>query len=271
MVCSQLHSSSCSYSYTVAAYASNHQLPSAFSQSVNFTTDPSTVPAQIANVHPTAASQTSLDLSWDPLDCQGAACTTLSVVASDPSNQSRTVTAPWSTGLRYQLANLTQGQNYRITLSAINAVGRGPESSSVTLTTTASNATAPMPPGQLSTSNATASSVVWRWTATRDDGGAQVLHYTLRYQPAKSSQWFTQTAAWATETAKVSGLEAEKTYCGQVSTTTAVANSSWSNASCVTLPTAWRPGQAELNPTATITNGTAIEVRSMLHHRTQLC
>jgi hypothetical protein len=246
-------------SYTAMASATNHQLSSNESLPTTFQTSPSTAPSRMASVHPTAASPTSFNLSWDVPDCHGSPCTTLTVIWKDAGNGSRTITAPWPVLPVYQLGNLTQGQRYSITVLASNTVGDGPASNSIQLSTTAANATAPKAPDTPTTSNATGSSVVWHWTATRHDGGAQVLNYVLQYHQASSSQWHTISAGWDALTEKVTGLDAAETYCGQVLTTTAVANSSWSNASCVTLPTAWPPGKAVLDPTATTTNGTAIQ------------
>eukprot|EP00045_Choanoeca_perplexa_P009529 m.92182 g.92182 ORF g.92182 m.92182 type:complete len:567 (-) comp14938_c0_seq1:1333-3033(-) len=250
--------------YTATAIAVNQQLPSNASLPVTFETDKSTVPAQIQHVKPTAATETSLSMSWDPLDCHGATCTTLDIVTNDSLiNRTQTQTVPWPIHPSYTIVNLTQGTRYKISLSASNAVGTGPSSSSMTLKTSAANATSPHPPTLLHASNVTASSVVWQWAPTADDGGAQVLHYVLRFHSASTSQWRIQSTNWNVVSTHTTGLHANAEYCGQVLTTTAVANSSWSNDTCVTLPSAEPPGQVDLNRTAT-TNGTAIKVEYIL-------
>eukprot|EP00730_Choanoeca_flexa_P002564 TRINITY_DN11095_c0_g1_i4.p1 TRINITY_DN11095_c0_g1~~TRINITY_DN11095_c0_g1_i4.p1 ORF type:complete len:574 (+),score=57.05 TRINITY_DN11095_c0_g1_i4:51-1772(+) len=254
-----------STSYSLSATAVNHQLASKRSTCVHFTTAPPTAPARPLDLTPVNASRTTLDIIWVELDCHGRPCLMATAFVSNASKSMKrgswleTQNITCVSLQACKIPQLSPGRHYAIQVAVSNAVGMGPVSPLLTLMTTADNASLPPAPRTLDTSNLTHSSAMWTWSSVNDNGGSQILGYWLRYQ-ANNAAWVYRRLAWDARSTNVTQLQAETQYCGQLRLTTAVGNSSWSESACATLPKPGEPGQAVINTTAVVANGTSIQM-----------
>ena len=218
---------------TVQYDGSNY--PPAFLFSDAFSIDSSigadTVPEAPTSLTATAQTNgTSMALDWDAPNNDGGAAISDYDVSSDDG---ATWNAIGSTNTTYTVTGLDKGTEYTFRVRAVNSVGDGTASASVTETT---ETTVPGAPTSLASTPA-ATSVALTWTAPTDTGGENITDYELRYQ-AGSTAGGTWTSLGQTTTSYTqTGLDKGTEYTFQVRAVNDTGNSSGSNADTETTDT----------------------------------
>ena len=179
----------------------------------------STAPGAPTSLGATAqTSGTSMALAWTvPSDDGGESITDYDVSSDDGVTWAST----GSTFTAYTLTGLDKGTEYTFRVRAVNSVGNGTASTSVTETTAT---TRPGAPTSLSAS-VTSTTADLSWTAPTDDGGSPITEYQYRFTTGTTAggTW-TDTNSTATSVT-ISSLTADTEYTFQVRTVTTVGSS----------------------------------------------
>ena len=157
-------------------------------------------------------------LAWTvPSDDGGESITDYDVSSDDGVTWAST----GSTFTAYTLTGLDKGTEYTFRVRAVNSVGNGTASTSVTETTAT---TRPGAPTSLSAS-VTSTTADLSWTAPTDDGGSPITEYQYRFTTGTTAggTW-TDTNSTATSVT-ISSLTADTEYTFQVRTVTTVGSS----------------------------------------------
>ena len=243
---------------TVQYDGSNY--PPAFLFSDAFSIDSSigadTVPEAPTSLTATAQTNgTSMALDWDAPNNDGGAAISDYDVSSDDG---ATWNAIGSTNTTYTVTGLDKGTEYTFRVRAVNSVGDGTASASVTETT---DTTVPGAPTSLSAS-VTSTTADLSWTAPTDDGGSPITEYQYRFTTGTTAGGTWTDTNSTTPSFTISSLTANTEYTFQVRTVTTV-GSSQSNPSVTetTLAAAATVPGAPTGLSATAqTGGTSVEL-----------
>ena len=206
-----------SYDFIVAAINGLGQ--GASSTAVSAT--PVSVPGNPDNLSLTA-SNTIIIVSWSaPTSTGGSAITDYLVEYRSSGGSFTTFADGTSTATGTTITSLTNGTEYGVRISAINASGTSTASSIVSTTPY----TVPAPPEGL-TGNSTTSTVSLTWTASSTNGSA-ITDYVVEYKIAASSTYttFSDGVSSATSTTIIGLIEATS-YDFRVSAVNAAGTSS---------------------------------------------
>lgn len=135
------------------------------------TVTPITTPGAPTNLTSTLASQ-STQLNWSPPASNGGATITLYTVTGSPSGSCTTSTTSCV------ITGLTNGTSYTFTVTATNAAGTGPSSTSTSVTPAA----VPSPPQDVTATPGNTQATV-SWSAPATDNGATITGYTVTSTP----------------------------------------------------------------------------------------
>ena len=216
----------------------------------------STVPGAPTSLTPTAQTGgTSMALAWTvPTDTGSTAISDYDVSSDDGA----TWVSTGSTFTAYTVTGLDKGTEYTFRVRAVNSVGNGTASASVTETTLT---TRPSPPTNLTVSVAQTTADL-SWTAPTDTGGSPITEYQYRFTTGTTAGGTWTDTNSTTPSFTISSLTADTQYTFQVRTLTSVGNSQ-SNPSVTetTLATAATVPGAPTSLSATAqTGGTSVEL-----------
>ena len=167
------------------------------------------------------AGDTEVDLSWSAPASDGGATVTGYIVYQSTDDASFTQVATPS-GTSQTITGLTNGTTYYFKVAAVNSVGTGTQTSSVSATP-ASGATAPGVPQSLSATRGD-TEVALSWSAPASDGGATVTGYVV-YQSTDDAT-FTSVATPSGTSHTVTGLTNGTTYYFKVAAVNSVGTGS---------------------------------------------
>ena len=234
--------------YTFRVSATNSAGTSAFSSASTAVT-PATVPGA-----PTALTviggNAQVAASWTPPVSNGGSAITDYLVeySSDAGTTWSTFTRAASTATSATITGLTNGNNYVVRVSAINATGTGAASatSASALAATIPNAPTAVTPTRGDTE------VSLTWTAPAN-GGSAIMSYTVQHSSDSGSTWTTFSTAPTTNAVTVTGLTNGTSYVFKVLATNAIGSSAYSSVSSAVSPAALpsAPTWASLTPGAT--------------------
>ena len=216
----------------------------------------STVPGAPTSLTPTAQTGgTSMALAWTvPTDTGSTAISDYDVSSDDGA----TWVSTGSTFTAYTVTGLDKGTEYTFRVRAVNSVGNGTASASVTETTLT---TRPSPPTNLTVSVAQTTADL-SWTAPTDTGGSPITEYQYRFTTGTTAGGTWTDTNSTTPSFTISSLTADTQYTFQVRAITSVGNSQ-SNPSVTetTLATAATVPGAPTSLSATAqTGGTSVEL-----------
>jgi peptidoglycan/xylan/chitin deacetylase (PgdA/CDA1 family) len=183
------------YTFTVAAInAVGTGLDSAASAPVTPTGSPATVPGPPTNVSGTPGNG-SVALTWTAPSSNGSPITSYLITPYIGG----TAQAPVPTGSpvnSFTVTGLINGTAYTFTVAAINAVGRGPDSTP----SSAITPTAPSPPGAPTAVGGSAGdgSVALTWSAPSSNGGSAITGYRVTPSIGGTAQTPVLTGSTAT-------------------------------------------------------------------------
>ena len=184
---------------------------------------PRAVPSSPAAPRVSAASGTSLRVSWTAPATNGSAITDYDVRYKRSSSSSWTSHDFAGTGTSTTIAELTAGVAYDVQARAGNAVGEGPWSPSGTGTPNEK----PGRPAAPSVASAGAASLRVSWTAPANNGSA-ITDYDVRYKRSSSSSWTSHSFAGTGTSTTIAGLTAGTAYDAQVRAGNAAGEGAWS-------------------------------------------
>ena len=142
------------------------------------TTTPATEPAKVTNVRVTRISATSYRVSWTAPADGGSDITDYEIKIGS---------ADWlalsSTTTSTTITNATTGTTYAIQVRAVNSVGRGPASDSVSYT----HASTPGTVRNLAATPSANGQITLSWTAPSSTGGSLITKY--EYKKSTASSW----------------------------------------------------------------------------------
>jgi hypothetical protein len=162
-------------------------------------------PEQISGLVANAESASTVILAWTAASTSPTSYS----VQYRVSGTTGWSTAPSVTTPGCTVTSLLSATNYDFVVSASNSAGAGSPSAIVTATTLASLS----PPGQaadLTTSNATTSSISLAWSPPASGGAAS--SYTVQYRASGTSSWSTGVSGLAASTFIVSELLPTTSY-----------------------------------------------------------
>lgn len=135
-----------------------------------------TVPTAPQNLQATAGDGQAV-LDWSAPTSDGGASITGYKIYRGASSGSQTLLTTIGNILTYTDNSATNGQTYYYSVSAVNSVGEGTKSNSVSASPTA-GATTPSAPGSLQ-ATAGDGQVTLTWTAPSSDGGSTITNYMI--------------------------------------------------------------------------------------------
>ena len=236
--------------YNVQVRAANTAGESTWSASGSGT--PNEKPGRPAAPTASAASATSLSVSWTAPTNNGTAITDYDVRYKRSSASSWTSHAFDGTGTSATIGSLTTGAAYNVEVRAGNAAGKGAWSPSGTGTP---NET-PGRPAAPTASAASGSSLSVSWTAPTNRGTA-ITDYDVRYKRSSSSGWTDHAFAGTGTSATIGGLTAGTAYNVQVRAGNAAGEGAWSPSGTGT-PNE-KPGRPAA-PTVSAASGSSLSV-----------
>ena len=164
-----------------------------------------------------SAGDTEVDLSWSaPASDGGATVTGYKVYQSTDDASFSEVATP--SGTTQTITGLTNGTTYYFKVAAVNSVGTGTQTSSVSATPSAS-ATAPGVPQSLSATRGN-TQVALSWSAPSSDGGATITGYKV-YQSTDDAS-FSEVATPSGTSHTITGLTNGTTYYFKVAAVNSV-------------------------------------------------
>lgn len=205
-----------------------------WSSTTTFTTG-TTVPGAPTVLSASAIGYTSMTLGWTaPADTGGTPITSYTVQrATNSGFSSGVATFTGVAGASYTVTGLTATTTYYFRVAAVNAVGAGAYSSTLTQATTA--ATAPSAPAAPTFSGVGGTSLTVNWVAPSSNGSA-ITGYTVEYSTSATFTTvssITGIAASATS-ASVTGLSYGTTYYFRVLAINSVGTTTGASASTTT-------------------------------------
>jgi large repetitive protein len=184
---------------------------------------PATAPGAPTGLAPTPGN-TQVALAWSAPGSNGGA------VIDDYIVQYRSGGGAWltfpdgtSTNLFATVTGLTNGTNYEFQVQAVNAVGGGAFSSSVSATPSA--ATVPGTPRNLAAAQGNGR-VTLTWIAPSSDGGSPIIDYAVQWRITGIGAWTPVNPA--ASGVIVTGLDNGTQYEFQVQARNAIGSGSWS-------------------------------------------
>ena len=212
------------YYYQVAAI--NRVDKGALSTTASATT-PVVPPAAPTNLTATPASDTQIDLSWQPpTNTGGAEITGYKIQFSSPdASNFRDLRTTSGSTTTYQHTGLTRGTTYYYQVAAINRVDQGAYSSSVSTTTH----DVPVAPTNL-TATPDGIKINLSWQAPDDDGGTPITGYKIQFSSPDASNFRDlRTTSGSTTTYQHRGLTADTEYHYQVAAINSVDRGAYSS------------------------------------------
>jgi len=204
------------------------------SSTASATTSAATSPGAPTALSAVAAGPTSITLSWTaPTNTGGVAITGYKIEVSPNGNSAWTnlVENTASTATRYTHTGLTATTTRHYRVSAINSVGTGSASTTVSATTDAFNATRPQAPISLTASASGRTTITLSWTAPSSDGGASISAYAIEVSSDGASTWgnLVSNSGSTSTTYLHTGLTASSTRSYRVRAINSVGSSDPSN------------------------------------------
>lgn len=220
------------------------------------TNNVSTVPSQVTGLTVGTITSSSIAVSWTAPSNGGAAITDYIIQTSPDNSTWTTFSDGTSTTTNTIVTGIPASTLRYIRVAAINSVGTGTYSTSVSATTNAS-ATAPAQVTGLTLGTPSSNSQPLSWTAP-SNGGSAITDYLIEYKATSSGTWLTFSDGTSTSTSTtVTSLSASTSYDYRVSAINAVGTGTAS--SIVTGSTAASGGDADANAfisAASITDST---------------
>ena len=176
-----------------------------------------TAPAQVGTVT-TSPGNTQVTLSWSAPNNGGSAITDYVIEHSTDNATFTTFSDGTSTATSATVTGLTNGTQYYFRVSAVNAIGTGTASSSVTATPSA-GATAPGVPQSFAASRGN-TQVDLSWSAPASDGGATITGYKV-YQSTDDAS-YSEVATPSGTTQTITSLTNGTTYYFKVAAVNSV-------------------------------------------------
>lgn len=219
--------------YVFRVSATNSAGTSAFSSASTAVT-PATVPGAPTSVTLTGGNA-QVAASWTaPASNGGSAITDYLVeYSADAGSTWTTFTRAASTATSATITGLTNGNNYVVRVSALNATGTG--SASATSASALAATTPGVPTAVTPTRGDTEVSLTWTTPAT---GGSAITSYTVQYSSDSGSTWTTFSTAPTTNSVTVTGLTNGTSYVFKVLATNGIGSSSYSSNSTAVSPAA---------------------------------
>ena len=184
------------------------------------------VPAVPANFARSSNTHNSIVYTWTA--ATGATGYDLYVTTSATAPTSSTSpTASVGTVTTYTRTGLSASTTYRAYIRAKNSDGAGNWSSAVAVTTSAAPVQAPPVPTNLSSSSATATNIVYTWTAAARATGYDLYISTTNTAPTSGTAATASVGAVTTYTR--TGLSASTTYYAWIRAKNTGGNSAWSS------------------------------------------
>jgi Fibronectin type III domain len=202
---------------------------------------------------------TTITLGWTaPADNGGAAISTYTVEYANVGVTGWTVASSSVTGLSYTHTGRTNDSLVAYQVTAVNSVGAGPPSNTLTGTATATGATPPTSP-TLSAATPGNAQVVLTWTTPSSNGGASITGYDIETSANGTTGWTAVTTTGVVLTYTHTGRTNGTAYFYRVSARNAVGPSSPSNVLGTTagIPTAPTLTSATGGDTTVVLNWTA--------------
>ena len=212
------------YYYQVAAI--NRVDRGALSTTASATT-PVVPPAAPTNLTATPASDTQIDLSWQPpTNTGGAEIIGYKIQFSSPdASNFRDLRTTSGSTTTYQHTGLTRGTTYYYQVAAINSVDQGAYSSSVSTTT---HDLPGVPRGLTATPDGIKINLSWQ--APDDDGGTPITGYKIQFSSPDASNFRDlRTTSGSTTTYQHTGLTADTEYHYQVAAINSVDRGAYSS------------------------------------------
>jgi hypothetical protein len=170
------------------------------------------VPGQVNNVVATSVNASSVSVSWSAPTSGGA-------VSAYSVDYRVSGTTPWTlagqTGVatNFAVGGLKPATSYDFSIYAANAIGNGPVSSVLTVTTLTA-AVLPGAPTSVTISGITTASMQCAWAAPTVTGGTLV--YTAQYRVTGQSAWNSAATGLSTTSYTFSNLLADASYDIQI-------------------------------------------------------
>ena len=222
----------------------------------NNSTIAAVVPGAPTSLSATVGSTTSIDLSWTaPADNGGRVISGYKIEVSADSGTTWTVlvATTGSTDTTYEHSGLTIGDTRHYRVSAINTVGTG----AVSNTDSATAATVPGAPTNLTATAISDSAINLSWTAPANNGGSAITGYKIE-RSSEFSAWTTpvaNTGSTAT-TYSSTGLSRRSNYFHRVSAINTVGTGAVSNTAGATTFFSGSSAPTSSNRTVTTTEDT---------------
>lgn len=193
---------------------------------------PATTPGVPTSLSGTATAA-QIALTWTAPASDGGSAITNYSVRYTPSGGSPTTVSVGSATASYTLTGLTNGTVYAVDVAAVNEVGTGSYTGTVSGTPYAA-------PGAPTSATATAgdTQASLSWTAPSSNGGSAITDYTVQYSSDSGANWTTfARAASASASAVVTGLTNGTAYILRVGAINApVGIGAWSASSNAVTP-----------------------------------
>jgi len=192
-----------------------------------------TAPGTPSGLTATAISSSQINLSWiAPSSNGGSAITGYKIERSTDSGTtwSAVQSNTGSTGTTYSDIGLSSSTTYTYRVSAINSVGTGSPSHTVSATTSTAS-TAPGTPSSLTATAISSSQINLSWTAPSSNGGSAITGYKIERSTDGGTTWsvlVSNTGSTGT-TYSDTGLAANTAYTYRVSAINSVGTSTPSN------------------------------------------
>ena len=181
-----------------------------------------TVPSPPQNLTAIAGNG-NVTLSWEPPVDNGGMTVTNYTIYYGTSSGNYTTHITVGNLTTWTITNLTNGQRYYFTVSAMNAVGESPESNEVS----AMPCTMPSPPQNL-TAIAGEGNITLSWEVPEDSGGMPITNYKIYYGTTPGNYTWSITAGNVTSYT-ITNLSNGQTYYFAVSAINGVGEGARSN------------------------------------------
>ena len=243
--------------YNVRVAAVNSVGQGAYSANATDTTDALTVPnAPTISPNPSVTLD-SVSISWNKPDNGGSPITGYSVqyVTSGGSSWSthQDGNDTSNTALSATIPGLTPNTEYTFRVAAVNTVGQGAYSANVTDTTKAP--TVPGVPNAFTIIDPTDNSVFVSWSEP-DNGGSDIIGYTVDYAVASNGTWQTQDSALINNNDRITtftDLNSNTQYNFRVAAVNGIGQGAYSANVTATTDASTVPDAPTISPNPTVT------------------